>query len=433
VSIDRAALTNASVAQLREWEAALTKEYDAIKAAGLALDLTRGKPSADQLALSDALDGILAGNYKDEDGTDVRNYGGLDGLKSAKNLFAQLMDVGTDEILIGGNSSLTLMYQAQEFAMYYGLPGSAPWHAEVVNTDKKIKFLAPVPGYDRHFGVSSHIGIELIPVAMNDNGPDMDQVEALVKADPLIKGIWCVPRFSNPSGIVYSNEVVERFAKLGKIAGKGFRIFWDNAYAVHTLDANAPQLANLLALTKKYGTEDSVYMFGSTSKITFAGAGVSYMAASPANLKEFQKHLGQGQIGPDKVNQLRHVKFLKSVDGVHALMRKHAELLKPRFDAVLTRLEALQGLGTWTVPQGGYFISFDTLPGLAKTVVKLAAEAGVKFTPAGATYPGGNDPQDSNIRFAPSFPKVAEIEKGTDVFVTCVKLASVRQELAKRG
>jgi aspartate/methionine/tyrosine aminotransferase len=430
VSIDRAALTNASVAQLREWEAALTKEYDAIKAAGLALDLTRGKPSADQLSLSDALDGILGGNFKDEDGTDVRNYGGLDGIKSAKQLFAQMMEVGTDEILIGDNSSLTLMYQAQVFAMYWGLPGGEHWKND---GGDKVKFLAPVPGYDRHFGVSDHIGIELIPVAMNEHGPDMDQVEALVKADPMIKGIWCVPRFSNPSSIVYSDDVVERFAKLGKIAGPGFRIFWDNAYAVHTLDDNAPKLANLFALAKKYGTEDSVYMFGSTSKITHAGAGVAFMAASPANLKELQKHLGQGQIGPDKVNQLRHVKFLKSVDGINALMRKHAELLKPRFDAVLSRLNALQGLGDWTVPQGGYFISFDTLPGLAKTVVKLAAEAGVKFTPAGATYPYGNDPQDRNIRFAPSFPKVAEIEKGTDVFVTCVKLASVRQELAKRG
>lgn len=433
MSIDRAALTNASVAQLREWETALTKEYDTIKAAGLALDLTRGKPSADQLSLSDAMDGILAGNFKDEDGTDVRNYGGLDGIKSAKQLFAPMLEAGPDEILIGGNSSLTLMYQAQVFAMYWGLAGSEPWHAEVVGTDNRIKFLAPVPGYDRHFGVSDHIGIELVPVAMNEHGPDMDQVEALVKADPLIKGIWCVPRFSNPSGIVYSDAVVERFAQLGKIAGKGFRIFWDNAYAVHTLDENAPKLANLLALCKQHGTEDSVYAFGSTSKITFAGAGVAFMAASPANLKELQKHLGQGQIGPDKVNQLRHVKFLKNAEGIQALMRKHAELLKPRFDAVLSRLTALTGLGEWTVPQGGYFISFDTLPGLAKTVVKMAAEAGVKFTPAGATYPYGNDPLDRNIRFAPSFPKLAEIEKGTDVFVTCVKLASVRQELAKRG
>ncbi|MET0377364.1 MAG: aminotransferase [Spongiibacteraceae bacterium] len=433
MSIDRAALTNADVAQLRQWEAALTKEYDAIKAAGLALDLTRGKPSADQLSLSDAMDGILGGNFKDEDGTDVRNYGGLDGIKSAKQLFAPILEVGVDEILIGGNSSLTLMYQAQVFAMYWGLPGGECWHQEAAEKGAEVKFLAPVPGYDRHFGVSDHIGIKLIPVAMNEHGPDMDQVEALVKADPMIKGIWCVPRFSNPSGIVYSDAVVERFAQLGKVAGKGFRIFWDNAYAVHTLHDDAPKLANLLALCKKYGTEDSVYAFGSTSKITYAGAGVAFMAASPANLKELQKHLGQGQIGPDKVNQLRHVKFLKNAEGIHALMRRHTELLKPRFDAVLTRLDALKGLGEWTVPQGGYFISFDTIPGLAKTVVKMAAEAGVKFTPAGATYPYGNDPQDRNIRFAPSFPKLAEIEKGTDVFVTCVRLASVRQELAKRG
>lgn len=429
MQLDQAVLSSASTEQLREWEAALAREYAAIQAAGLSLDLTRGKPSAEQLSLSDAMDGILAGNYRDEDGTDVRNYGGLDGIKSAKALFAKMMEVGNDEILIGGNSSLTLMYQAQEFAMLHGVAGSEAWSKQGGN----VKFLAPVPGYDRHFGVSTHLGIELIPVAMDENGPNMDQVEALVKADPMIKGIWCVPRFSNPSGIVYSDAVVERFAQLGKIAGKGFRIFWDNAYAVHTLSDDAPQLANLMTLCKRHGTEDSVYIFGSTSKITFAGAGVAFMAASPANLKEFQKHLGQGQIGPDKVNQLRHVKFLKSVDGIHALMRKHAELLKPRFDAVLSRLDALKGIGQWTVPQGGYFISFDTLPGLAKTVVKLAGEAGVKFTPAGATFPYGIDPQDSNIRIAPSFPSVAEIEKGTDVFVACVKLATVRQALAKRG
>jgi aspartate/methionine/tyrosine aminotransferase len=432
VQLDQAALSTATIDQLREWEAALDNEYTAFQAAGLNLDLTRGKPSADQLSLSDALDGILAGNFKDDDGTDVRNYGGLDGIKSAKALFAQMMEVDTSEILVGGNSSLTLMYQAQEFAMYQGLPDSEPWHQQALKNGGQVKFLAPVPGYDRHFGVSAHLGIELIPVAMNDQGPDMDQVEALVKADPMIKGIWCVPRFSNPSGIVYSDAVVERFAQLGKIAGKGFRIFWDNAYAVHTLDDNAPKLANLPALCKKYGTEESVYLFGSTSKITYAGAGVAFLAASPLNLKALQKHLGQGQIGPDKVNQLRHVKFLKSVDGIHALMKKHAGLLKPRFDAVLGRLEALKGVGQWTVPQGGYFISFDTLPGLAKTVVKLAGEAGVKFTPAGATFPGGSDPEDRNIRFAPSFPTVAEIEKGTDVFVTCVKLASVRQEIARR-
>ncbi len=421
-------LQRASIDQLREWEAACANEYAAFKAAGLNLDLTRGKPSADQLDLSNALDGILSGNYKDADGTDVRNYGGLDGIASAKTLFAPVLGVGTDEIIIGGSSSLTLMYQAVQFAHDHGVAGSDAWR-----NSGTVKFLAPVPGYDRHFTVCEHFGIELIPVAMDDNGPDMDQVEALLKADPQIKGIWCVPRFSNPSGIVYSADVVERIAQLAKIAGPGLRIFWDNAYVVHTLNDDAPQLANIFALAKKYGTEDSVYMFGSTSKITFAGDGVSFMAASPANLKVFKHHLGFGQIGPDKVNQLRHVKFIKDANNLAALMRQHAALLKPRFDAVLTRLQALTELADWTEPQGGYFISFNTRPGLAKAVVKLAAEAGVKLTPAGATFPYGNDPEDRNIRLAPSFPKVAEIAQATDVFVSCVKLASVRQELAKRS
>lgn len=421
-------LERASIDQLRAWETALTQEYAAFKAAGLNLDLTRGKPSADQLSLSNAIDGILGGNFKDEDGTDVRNYGGLDGIASARALFAPVLGVGADEIIIGGSSSLTMMYQAVQFAHDHGVAGSDAW-----KKSGAVKFLAPVPGYDRHFTVCEHFGIELIPVPMDDNGPDMDRVEALVKADPQIKGIWCVPRFSNPSGIVYSDAVVERMAQLGKIASSGFRIFWDNAYAVHTLNSGAPALANIFDLAKKYGTADSVYMFGSTSKITFAGAGIAFMAATAANLQVFKKHLGFSQIGPDKVNQLRHVKFIKSLDNLHALMTKHAELLKPRFDAVLTRLQALEGLGSWTVPQGGYFVSFDTLPGLAKNVVKLAAEAGVKLTPAGATYPYGKDPHDSNIRLAPSFPKVEEIAKATDVFVTCVKLASVQQAIAKRG
>lgn len=420
-------LERASLPQLREWETALTQDYAAFKAAGLNLDLTRGKPSADQLSLSNALDGILAGSFKDEDGTDVRNYGGLDGIASAKALFAPVLGVGSDEIIVGGSSSLTLMYQAVQFAHYHGVAGSDAW-----SKSGAVKFLAPVPGYDRHFTVCEHFGIELIPVAMDEHGPDMDQVEALVAADANIKGIWCVPRFSNPSGIVYSDAVVERIAKLGKIAGAGFRVFWDNAYAVHTLGGDAPALANIFELAKRHGCADSIYIFGSTSKITFAGDGVSFMAATPENLKVFKHNLGFGQIGPDKVNQLRHVKFIKSVDNLHALMGKHAELLQPRFAAVLTRLQALRGLGEWTEPQGGYFIAFDTRPGLAKTVVKLAAEAGVKLTPAGATFPYGKDPQDRNIRLAPSFPKVEEIAKATDVFVVCVKLASVQQEIARR-
>jgi aspartate/methionine/tyrosine aminotransferase len=424
-------LDRASVPQLREWETALNQEYAAFQAAGLNLDMTRGRPSIDQLKLSNALDGILNGEYKDAAGTETRNYSGadlIDGIPTAKALFAPMLGVKPEEMLIGGNSSLTLMYQLVQFGQLHGVAGSPAW-----SQSGEVKFLAPVPGYDRHFTVCEHFGIKLIPVAMNDDGPDMDQVEALVKADPQIKGIWCVPRFSNPSGIVYSDAVVERFAQLGKIASAGFRIFWDNAYAVHTLSDDAPELANLMELCRKHGTEDSVYIFGSTSKITFAGSGVAFLAASPANLKLIKHHLSFSMITPDKVNQLRHVKFIGNMDNLHALMKKHAELLQPRFNAVLTRIEALKALGSWTVPKGGYFISFDTRPGLAKTVVKLAAEAGVKLTPAGATYPYGNDPQDCNIRLAPSVPSVAEIEKATDVFVTCVKLASVQQELANRS
>lgn len=425
-------LHQSSVAELQQWESELAREYDAHKAANLSLDLTRGKPGAEQLSLSDALDGILGGRFKDEDGNDARNYGTLEGLTSARQLFAQFMHVEPSEIIVAGNSSLTLMYQAQEFAMYQGLPECEPWSKQ----GGTVKFLAPVPGYDRHFGVSQHLNIELVPVAMDDNGPDMDQVEALVAADPMIKGIWCVPRFSNPTGVVYSNHVVERLARLPKVAGKGFRIFWDNAYAYHILEEHAPELADIFTLAKQFGTADSIYMFGSTSKITFAGGGVGFLAATPANLKEFLKHVGWSQINPDKVNQLRHVKFLKNMDGIHALMKKHAALLKPRFDAVLNQLNnGLNNLGmaTWNEPKGGYFISVDVLPGLAKQVVKMAGEAGVKLTPAGATYPAGNDPQDRNIRLAPSVPSVTEITKATEVFVTCVKLASARQELARRS
>ncbi len=296
-----------------------------------------------------------------------------------------------------------------------------------------VKFLAPVPGYDRHFSVCEHLGIDMIPVAMNDDGPDMDQVESLVKADPAIKGIWCVPRFSNPTGCVYSDQVVERMAGLGKLAGPNFRVFWDNAYAVHTLHDGAPELANLMDHCRRAGTEDSVFLFGSTSKITFAGAGVAFIGSSPANLKALQHHLGFSTIGPDKVNQMRHVRFLKDMDTIREHMRGHAAIMRPRFEAVLDRLDsdlAGTGMGEWTRPQGGYFIAFDARPGLAREIVRLAGEAGVKLTPAGATFPYGNDPEDRNIRLAPTFPSVEEIEQAMEVFVVCVKLASVRQALA---
>ena len=422
-----------SLQALRTLEESLTDRYEDLRKAGLQLDLTRGKPSAEQLSLSDALDGIMANNYRDEAGTDLRNYGGIDGIPAAKKLFSEVLGVSADEIMIGGNSSLTMMHFAVSSALYHGVSAAnSAW----IKEDKTIKFLAPVPGYDRHFTVCEHLGIELIPVAMNKHGPVMDEVERLLAADPQIKGIWCVPRFSNPSGIVYSDAVVDRMAQLARIAGPNFRIFWDNAYAVHSLSEDAPALANIMDCCREYGTEDSVYIFGSTSKITFAGAGVAFLGASKANLNVLKTHFGFSSIGPDKINQERHVRFLKNIPALHEHMNAHAAILKPRFDAVLSRLESeLSGTGMaeWTVPQGGYFISLDTRPGLAKTVVQLAADLGVKLTPAGATYPYGKDPDDRNIRLAPSFPSLAEVEKTTDAFIVCLKLASVRQALTNRA
>ncbi|WP_339671590.1 aminotransferase class I/II-fold pyridoxal phosphate-dependent enzyme [Dasania marina] len=422
-------LSQAAPEQLRELEKSLSEQYLAFQTAGLNLDLTRGKPSAEQLSLSNALDGILNGNYSDGSGTDLRNYGGLDGLPEAKQLFADMLGVQAQDILVGGNGSLPMMYFSLQTALSQGLAGKdSAWSLQ-----GPVKFLAPVPGYDRHFTASQHLGIELIPVAMNEHGPDMDQVEALVKSDPSIKGIWCVPRFSNPTGIVYSDDVVNRMAKLGHIAGDHFRIFWDNAYAVHVLDDQAPVLANLYEACKNAGTEDSVLIFGSTSKITFAGAGVGFMAASASNLSALKDALGYSTIGPDKVNQYRHVKFLKDQATLTKHMQKHAAIMKPRFDAVLQQLKSELGdddIASWTEPQGGYFISVDTRPGLAKQVIQLAAEAGVKLTPAGAPFPYGKDPQDSNIRIAPSFPTINDLEKATEVFITCLKLATVRQALA---
>ncbi len=415
-----------SIEQLRALESQLSEQYQAIKKHGLNLDLTRGKPSNEQLNLSD----VLLGDISDAARSDasLRNYGGLLGIPAARELFAPVLGVSAEEMLVGGNSSLTLMYFAAHFAMHLGVDGpESAWSKE-----GKIKFLAPVPGYDRHFGVCETLGIELIPVALLDDGPDMDEVERRLKADPLIKGIWCVPRFSNPTGHVYSDKVVARFARLGKIAGRNFRIFWDNAYAVHSFDDSAPELASLMDACRQEGTEDSAYLFGSTSKITFAGAGVGFAGMSKRNLSTYSQQLGMTQIGPDKINQLRHVEFLKTEGALKNLMNKHAALLKPRFDAVLKGLEkglAGSGMGDWTVPQGGYFISFNTKPGLADEVVRLAAEAGVKLTPAGATYPYGKDPENRNIRIAPSVPTVADITAATEVFVNCVKLATVRQQL----
>lgn len=422
-------LDQATPEQLRQWESQLDAEYQGFLAQKLNLDLTRGKPSAEQLSLSDALDGILKGNYIAADGTDTRNYGGLDGLPEAKQLGANLLGVAASDILVGGNSSLTLMFQVMLAAHQFGLKDSASaWKNE-----GEVSFICPVPGYDRHYTVCAQLGIKMINVAMTANGPDMDAVEALVKADKSIKGIWCVPKYSNPTGVVYSDETVDRIAALGKIAGDNFRVFWDNAYGVHDLIDNAPVLASILEATRRHNTEDSVIQFASTSKITHAGAGVAFVAASAANQAGIKKFLNTCTIGPDKVNQIRHTRFLPDNAALLAHMKKHAALLNPRFEAVLSALSsAFDGtdLGYWEKPVGGYFVSFDTREGCAQETVRLAAEAGVKLTPAGATYPYGKDAEDRNIRIAPSVPTVPEVVAAMKVFVTCVKLASVRKQLA---
>ncbi|MBU3070117.1 aminotransferase class I/II-fold pyridoxal phosphate-dependent enzyme [Aestuariicella sp. G3-2] len=422
-------LDQATPEQLRQWEAELTTSYQDLQNLSLNLDLTRGKPSAEQLSLSDKLDGILNGNYTAADGTDVRNYGGLDGIEDAKQLGARILQVAPNEVLAGGNSSLTLMFQAASFAYEFGLNGAdSAW-----KNLSEPKFICPVPGYDRHYTVCEQLGIKMITVPMLSTGPDMDKVEALIKADSDIVGMWCVPKYSNPTGVVYSDETVSRIAQLGKIANPAFRVFWDNAYAVHDLVENPPALTNIADVCRQQGTEDSVLQFASTSKITHAGAGVAFMGGSAANLAGFKSALGTCTIGPDKVNQLRHALFLPDDAALAAHMKKHADIIQPRFNCVLENLEnAFSGtdLGAWETPVGGYFISFDTQPGCAKAVVKLAAEAGVKLTPAGATFPYGNDPEDRNIRLAPTVPSVEEVDQAMKVFEVCVKLASVRARLA---
>ena len=421
--------------QLQKWHQELSIQHDAFKANGLNLDLTRGKPSASQLDLANMLDGALDGNYIADDGTDTRNYGGLIGLEGMRALAAEILGVNSKEVLVGGNSSLTLMYFNIFFAWQFGPNGldstgkSSAWKDEGT-----VKFLCPVPGYDRHFSICEEFGIEMINVAMDDNGPDMDQVESLIANDPSIKGIWCVPKYSNPTGCIYSENTIERLAKLGNIAAPNFRVFYDNAYAVHDLTEPAPELPNIMEYCRNHGTESSVLQFTSTSKVTFAGAGVAFMASSEANINTFKKHLGIACIGPDKVNQLRHLKVIKNLADLKSHMKKHAELLRPRFSCVLKHLEenfSESDLAEWNSPEGGYFISFDTRPGLASEVIRLSAEAGVKLTPAGATFPYGKDPEDKNIRLAPSFPSVEDINSAMAIFCNSVKLASVQQKLAE--
>ena len=412
-------------------ERELDATYQRFRDAGLALDLTRGKPSPAQLALSDGLD-TVEGGLVTADGTDTRNYGGLDGLPEARALGAALLGVRPEEVIAGGNSSLTLMYCYLLNAWLYGPagPGTA-WR-----DGGAVRFLCPVPGYDRHFTILEDLGIEMINVPMRDDGPDMDQVEARVQEDPSVQGIWCVPKYSNPGGQVYSDATVDRLGRLPTIAGPHFRIMCDNAYAVQDLYDDAPRLANVMDACRRHGTEDCLVLFGSTSKITRAGAGISFIAASATTLGPFRKRMQVFTIGPDKVNQLRHVRFLRDLHGIRAHMRNQAAILRPRFELVHQHLSAAldgAGMGSWTSPRGGYFVSFDALPGLATAIVGLAAAAGVKLTPAGATFPYRRDPNDANIRLAPTFPELAELDQAMQIFVVCVQLASVRSRLRRKG
>ncbi len=417
--------------RLKEAAASLEGEYAAHRArhdAGLSLDLTRGKPSVEQLELSASLDGILAGDYAASDGSETRGYGGPDGLPEARALGGELLGLEPGCVRVGGNSSLTLMYLYLMHAVHHGPgAGGGPWR----QVPGGVRFLCPVPGYDRHFSACEDLGIEMIPVPLTGKGPDMDRVESRIAEDAGIRGIWCVPRYSNPTGETYSDETVERIAGLARRAPAGFQVMWDNAYAVHDLGAPEP-LADIMPLARELGTEDSVVFFGSTSKITFAGAGLAFVGGSDATLASFGERLARITIGPDKVNQLRHVRLLENLDGIRKHMERHREVLAPKFACVQQRLaERLGDLEQtrWTEPRGGYFVSFDTEPGLAREVVRLAAEAGVKLTPAGAAFPYGKDPDDRNIRLAPSFPPLADVDHAMQVFVTCVLLASVRKRL----
>lgn len=420
---DHSGMTGDDIKQL---EAECAERHAAFCKAGLALDLTRGKPASDQLDLANHLDGALQGDYRSEDGTDTRNYGGLRGIAEARRLGSMLLDAPAEQVLAGGNSSLTLMYLFVETAHLFGLGDAGAWRDDPAGPPR---ILCPVPGYDRHFALCEQLGIEMVNVPMLDTGPDMDAVEAAVRDDPRIRGIWCVPKYANPTGCVYDDATVARFAALPKLAAPGFRILWDNAYTVHDLSPQPPRLANLWELAAKAGTEDGVVIFGSTSKISFAGAGVAFMAASDAVLGAFEKRLGALMIGPDKVNQLRHCRLFPDAEAIHSHMQRHAAVIRPKFDAVQEALEqglAGTGFATWTRPDGGYFVSVDTLPGMAREVIRLASEAGVKLTPAGSTYPYGRDPEDRNIRLAPTFPPLPDVRRAMEVFVNCVRLAGVR-------
>ncbi len=419
-----------STEALQEKKSELLGRYDEFKSRKISLDMTRGKPCSEQLNLAvDMLECVKGDDYKTENGTDCRNYGGLDGIPEAKALFAEYMGVDTDEIIIGASSSLNMMHDTFMRAMVKGITAdSAPWMQQ-----SEAKFLCPSPGYDRHFFICEYLGIEMIPVEMNGAGPDMGAVEDMVKNDESIKGIWCVPKYSNPTGIVYSDEVVDRLAGM-EVKAPDFRIFWDNAYAVHHLSGSPAPLKNILSACKEAGHPDRVLMYGSTSKISFAGSGIAMMAGSQATMDRARSQMTFQTIGPDKLNQLRHIKFFKNMAGIENHMQKHAAILKPKFDAVDELLEKALGgknIATWSKPDGGYFVSLDTLEGCAAAVIKMAADAGVKLTPAGSTYPLKNDPLDHNIRLAPSFPPIEDIRQAMELVTICVQLVSIDKILGQ--
>ncbi len=411
--------------ELLTLKTALETEYKEEEAKGLKLNMARGKPGFSQLDLAMPMLDVVnsSSDMRTVLGNDTRNYGDLDGIGECRRLMADMMGVEKDNVVVCGNSSLNIMYDTVSRSMTKGVNGSTPW----CKLDK-VKFLCPVPGYDRHFAITEFFGIEMINIPLNDDGPDMDMVEEYVNNDPAVKGIWCVPKYSNPTGISYSDRVVRRFANL-KPAAPDFRIYWDNAYCIHHLyDDVQDEILNILDECKKAGNPDMVYMFASTSKISFPGSGVSAVASSQANIDFIEAQMTIQTIGHDKINQLRHTRFFKNIDGLKAHMKLHAELLRPKFEAVLDTLDReLSGLeiGSWVKPRGGYFISFDAMPGCAKKIVAMCKDLGVVLTGAGATFPYKKDPQDSNIRIAPSFPTPEEMKQASKAFVLCVKLASI--------
>ena len=415
--------------ELLQEKTALEAEFAKIKEMGLNLDMSRGKPGSDQLDLAMPMLDVLTSKevIESENGMDLRNYGIVDGIPEAKKLVADMVGVKPEQVIVYGNSSLNIMYDQVARAEMFGICGNTPW-----SKLEKVKFLCPVPGYDRHFAITEDFGIEMINIPMTADGPDMDMVEQYVNNDEAVKGIWCIPKYSNPEGVVYSDETVKRFAAL-KPAAKDFRIFWDNAYAVHHLyEDQQAEILNILELCEQAGNPDMVFEFCSTSKVRFPGAGIAAIATSEANIADIKKRLTIQTIGHDKINQLRHVKYFKDMNGVKEHMMKHAAIIRPKFemlDQLLTREVAARGIGSWVKPLGGYFISFNALEGCAKEIVAKCKEAGVTMTGAGSPFPYKKDPKDSVIRIAPTYPSVEELEKAAEVFIIVTRLVSVSKLL----